>query len=145
MNMNNKQSIEQACNKLINLYYHYNDQGDFKAVSELFTENGSFARPTDPENFTTGKQNILAAYEKRPRDRIARHVISNIIINVIDEEHATGTCYATLFMAPIDAEKATFGVKANPSQLVGEFELEFELTSDGWRISRQTGRVIFTT
>lgn len=127
------------------LYYHHNDHGDFRAVSELFTEDGAFARPTDPENFTVGRQQILQAYESRPRDRIARHIISNVIITVVDARQALGTCYATLFMAPVDAEKARFGIKANSSQLVGEFDLEFALTDAGWKISRQTGRVIFTT
>ena len=139
------QCIEAACTKLINLYYHYNDNREFKAASELFTEDGALARPTDPENFTIGKENILAAWESRPNDRIARHVISNIIINVVDAEHAKGSCYATLFMAPVDAEKATFGVKANPSQLMGEFDIDFSLTEDGWKIARTTGRIIFTT
>lgn len=139
------QSIEAACTRLINLYYHYNDNRDFKAASTLFTEDGALARPTDPENYTIGRENILAAWESRPNDRIARHVISNIIITVADSEHASGTCYATLFMAPLDAEKARFGVKANPSQLMGEFDIEFSLTDDGWKIARTTGRIIFTT
>jgi len=145
MDMHQQQSIELACSKLVNLYYHYNDTLDFKAASALFTVNGAFARPTDPENFTVGRDNILAAFEARPNDRIARHIISNIIINPIDAERARGSCYATLFMAPIDAEQARFGVKANASQLMGEFDMDFALTADGWKIARSTGRIIFTT
>jgi len=145
MDIKQQQSIELACARLVNLYYQYNDNRNFKAASELFTEDGVMARPTDPENFTVGKANILAAWEARPNDRIARHVISNIIITVEDAEHARGTCYATLFMAPIDAEKAKFGVKASASQLVGEFDMDFVLTEEGWKIARTTGAVIFTT
>lgn len=145
MDIQQQQSIEQACARLVNLYYHYNDNRDFKAASELFTEDGALARPTDPENFTQGRANILAAWESRPNDRIARHVISNIIINVEDADHARGTCYATLFMAPVDAEKAKFGVKASSSQLVGEFYIDFVLTDAGWKIARTTGVIIFTT
>jgi len=145
MDIKQQQSIELACARLVNLYYQYNDNRNFKAASELFTEDGAMARPTDPESFTVGKANILAAWEARPNDRIARHVISNIIITVEDAEHARGTCYATLFMAPIDAEKAKFGVKASASQLVGEFDMDFVLTEEGWKIARTTGAVIFTT
>ena len=145
MDIKQQQSIELACARLVNLYYQYNDNRNFKAASELFTEDGAMARPTDPENFTVGKANILAAWEARPNDRIARHVISNIIITVEDAEHARGTCYATLFMAPIDAEKAKFGVKASASQLVGEFDMDFVLTEEGWKIARTTGAIIFTT
>lgn len=145
METEQQQSIEQACTKLVNLYYHYNDNRDFRSAAALFSEDGAFARPTDPENFTVGRANIQAAYESRPHDRIARHIISNIIIDVVDTEHAKGSCYATLFMAPVDAEKAQFGVKANDSQLMGEFDMEFILTDEGWKIARSTGRIIFTT
>jgi len=139
------QSIEAACTKLVNLYYQYNDNRQFQDASLLFAEDGALSRPTDPENFTVGRDNILAAWESRPKARITRHIISNIIINVENEEQAKGTCYATLFMAPIDGEKARFGVKASPSQLVGEFDIDFALTDDGWKIARTTGEIIFTT
>jgi len=145
MDMHQKQAIELACTRLVNLYYHYNDRLDWQAASALFTDNGALARPTDPDNFTKGRDNILAAYEARPNDRIARHIISNIIIDPIDEHHARGSYYATLFMAPLDAEKAKFGVKANASQLMGEFEIDLALTDAGWKIARSTGRIIFTT
>ena len=111
----------------------------------LFAEQAAFARPTDPNNFTTGAQNILAAFKSRPKDRITRHIISNVLIDVLDEKTAKGVCYATLFMAPSEAEPVRFGVKANASQLVGEFYIDFQLTENGWKISRQSGKIIFTT
>ena len=137
--------IEQACAGLAIRFSRYNDQRDFEALASLFTEDGAFARPTDPDNFTTGRDNILAAFKARPNDRITRHLITNIVVDVTDADNATGTCYATLFMAPADAEKAKFGVKANASQLVGEFDMAFARTKEGWKIARQTGRIIFTT
>ena len=126
-------------------FSNYNDQGDYESLCSLFTEQAAFARPTDPDNFTTGAQNILAAFKSRPNDRITRHIISNVIIDVLDEKSAKGICYATLFMSPSDAEPARFGVKADASQLVGEFYIDFQLTEQGWKISRQSGRIIFTT
>jgi hypothetical protein len=114
-------------------------------LCDLFTEQAAFARPTDPDNFTTGAENILAAFKSRPNDRITRHLITNVLIDVLDENSAKGVCYATLFMAPSDAEPAMFGIKANASQLVGEFYMDFQLTESGWKISRQSGNIIFST
>lgn len=145
MNDQQRQSIEQACSKLVNQFSCFNDRRDFEALSNLFTEEGAFARPTDPENFVEGRENILAAFNARPFDRITRHLISNVIIDVEDATLARGVCYATLFMAPADAESANFGVQANASQLVGEFRMQFSLTEAGWKIARQTGKIIFTT
>lgn len=140
-----QQEIEQACTKLVNQFSNYNDQSDYESLCGLFADNAAFARPTDPENFTTGREAILAAFRSRPNDRITRHLISNIIIDVIDENTAKGICYATLFMAPADAEPAKFGVKANPSQLLGEFYIDFQMSDSGWKISRQSGKIIFST
>jgi len=140
-----RQHIEQACAKVITLFSNYNDRQDYQSLSDLFTEDGSFARPTDPDNYVHGRANILAAFQARPKDRITRHVISNIIIDVIDDKSAKGVCYATLFHAPADASPATFGVQANPSQLIGEFYIDLALTDDGWKIAKQTGKIVFTT
>lgn len=137
--------IERACTRLVTEFSCHNDRRDFVSLSRLFTEDGAFARPADPDNYTVGRDQIRAAFEARPNDRITRHLITNILIDVIDAHNATGTCYATLFMAPADAEPAMFGVKANASQLVGEFSMAFALTGEGWKIARQTGRIIFTT
>ena len=137
--------IEQACTRVVTRFSNYNDQRDFDALSSLFTEDGAFARPTDPDNYITGRDNILTAFKARPNDRITRHLITNIVIDVIDAHRALGTCYATLFMATADAEPAMFGVKASASQLIGEFDMDFQLTGDGWKIARQSGRIIFTT
>jgi ketosteroid isomerase-like protein len=137
--------IELACARVVTQFSNYNDKRDFDALCSLFTEDGAFARPTDPENYITGRNNILAAFKARPNDRITRHLITNIVIDVIDAAWARGTCYATLFMAPVDAEPAMFGVKAGASQFIGEFEMDFRRTVEGWKIARQGGRIIFTT
>lgn len=145
MDEQQRQNIEQACTKLVNQFSCFNDRREFEALSNLFTPEGAFARPTDPDNYIEGRENILAAFNDRPQDRITRHLISNVIIDVENATSASGTCYATLFMAPADAEPARFGVQANSSQLVGEFQMDFSLTPAGWKIARQTGRIIFTT
>jgi hypothetical protein len=145
MNAQESLQIEMACTRLVNQFSLFNDARNFEALSQLFAADGAFARPTDPENFVSGRDGILAAFQARPHDRITRHIISNIVIDVVDAEKARGVCYATLFMAPVDAEPAMFGVKANPSQLIGEFYMDFVQTGDGWKIARQTGKIILAT
>lgn len=54
--------IEQSCIKLVNQFANYNDAMRYEELAELFTEEASFARPTDPENYTVGKEQILAAF-----------------------------------------------------------------------------------
>lgn len=140
-----KMLIEHSCARLINAFAIYNDAGRFEELVSLFTPDGRFARPTAPDNFTEGRENILAAFRARPKERVGRHVMTNIQIEVIDETSARGLCYATLYTGSADKPAADFGLQANAAQFIGEVYTDFALTDEGWKIARQTGKIIFTT
>ncbi len=145
MNLQEQQSIELACSKLCNQFAVFNDAGRHDELVELFIEEGLYARPLDPENFVRGRAPILAAFKARPKDKVFRHLITNIVIDVLGENTAKGLCYVTLFSGSTDnpAEKLDF--KANPSVLIGEYHDDFVLTDQGWRFAKRAGRLIFTT
>lgn len=137
--------IEHACTKLINRFAILNDAMRYDELAELFTVDGSFARPTDPDNFVNGRDNILQAFKARPTDRITRHVITNIDVEVLDENSAHSVCYAVLYTGNTDNKAEKFGIQANPTQFIGEFHDEFTRTGDGWKIQRRSGNITFST
>ncbi|MES2624844.1 MAG: nuclear transport factor 2 family protein [Pseudomonadota bacterium] len=145
MNLQDIQSIEWACSKLCNQFAVFNDAGRHDELADLFIEDGEYARPLDPENFVVGKAGILAGFKARPKDKVFRHLITNIVIDVTAANTATGICYVTLFSGSTNNPAEKLGLKANPSVLVGEYHDEFVLTDPGWRFSRRAGRLIFTT
>jgi len=136
-------AIEQACTRLVNRFSVYNDQGEFAKLASLFSADGAYARPTAPDDYVHGRAAIEQAFASRPRDKLTRHVISNIVIDVIDQDRARGQCYVTLYTAALD-NPAKLGLKANPAQLVGEFFDEFIRTPQGWRFARRSGNVSLT-
>lgn len=138
-------AIEQACAAVFNRFSVLNDAGRHEEMVQLFTEDARFARPTDPDNYTEGRDQILAAFQARPKDRVTRHLITNIVIDVVDETTAKGQCYSTLYAGSPDKPAENLGLQANPEQFIGEFFADFRLTDEGWKISSQTGNITFTT
>ncbi|HWK54940.1 MAG TPA: nuclear transport factor 2 family protein [Hyphomicrobiales bacterium] len=133
-------AIEQACTRLVNRFAVYNDLGRFTELAQLFIADGRYARPSAPDTFIEGREAILASFTARPSDKLTRHIISNVVIDVQDEQHASGISYIVLYTAALD-NPAKLGLKANPVQLVGEFYDEFVLTAEGWRFSERRGTV----
>ena len=53
--------IELACTKLVNQFAVFSDLGRYDELAALFTEDGRYARPTDPTSFVEGRSNLLAS------------------------------------------------------------------------------------
>jgi hypothetical protein len=137
--------IEQACTRLINQFAVFNDSGRFEDLVALFTTDGRYARPIAPEAFIVGKAEILASFVARPQDRIGRHLITNVVIDVLDTTRATGFCYVTLYSGNTAHKAEKFGLQAQSSQFIGEYADQFVLTPDGWKFAERKGCIIFTT
>lgn len=145
MTENERQAIELACTRLVNAFAIYSDTGRYDELAALFTEDGRYARPTDPDNFIEGRANLLAAFKSRPQNRLTRHLVTNTLVEVTSATTARGISYVTQYAGTTDNKAATHGWQANPSQLVGEYSDEYVLTPEGWRIRARSGRLVFTT
>ena len=87
--------IEHEITRRIHLYARLNDAGEFSALAALYTENGRFARPTDPDNFIEGRKAILASFLARPA-RLGRHVMTNIVVEA--ESATTARAVSTILL-----------------------------------------------
>lgn len=137
-------AIEHACAKLMNQFAVFNDHGQFADLAALFTDNGVYARPIAPDALIEGRANIRDTFEGRPKDKVFRHLISNIVIDVQSPDRATGGCYALLYSGATDKPAEKFGLQADPLKLIGEYSDEFVLTPAGWKFSSRKGRIIFS-
>lgn len=137
--------IELACTRLVNQFAVFNDAGRFHELVELFTPDGRYARPIAPEVFITGRADILASFEARPQDRVGRHLITNVVIDVQDATRATGFCYVMLYSGNTGHKAEKFGLQAQASQFIGEYTDQFVLTAQGWKFAERKGCIIFTT
>jgi hypothetical protein len=138
-------AIELACTRLVNQFAVFNDAAQFHELAELFTPDARYARPIAPEIFIEGRADILTSFEARPKDRIGRHLITNVIIDVESPTRASGFCYVTLYSGSSEHKAEKFGLQAQASQFIGEYRDRFVLTATGWKFSERKGCIIFTT
>lgn len=125
-------AIEYACERLIRHFAQRNDAHDHDAIADMFVEDGSFARPTDPDNPVTGREEIRSFFRDRPK-RTTRHVMANIVVDVIDDRFARARSYVVLYSG-----------EDGSNVLVGDFEDSFRRGDDGaWKFQSRAGSLAF--
>lgn len=134
-------TIEWQCQKLCHQFANYNDQNDFKAVCDLFTEDGSFWRPSVPDTEIKGRDTIYQAFLQRP-PLVIRHIVSNFVAEVESETEATGHSYIIFLAAPLTEEPLPLVAGA---MHVGEFHDKFVKTEDGWKFRERRGSLALKT
>jgi len=118
-----QQEIEQACQRLVLDAAAFTDRQEYAELAALFTTEGKLYRPADPQNPLVGGEAICAAYLARPRQRITRHICSNIRVTLDSLEQARVHCYVQVFAANTEHDKdGHFGWPVDGRVMVGEFD-----------------------
>jgi uncharacterized protein (TIGR02246 family) len=138
-------AIERTCARLVLRSLRAFDERDWLAYASLFTEDGVFIRANAPDEPLRGREAIRTALAERPASRLTRHLCTNLEIDVVDTEHARGSCYLLLYAGDETQPETSGSRPADRTQRVGEYRDTFVLTGDGWRISRREGRLVFHT
>lgn len=126
---------EREITRLVTRYAMLNDDGDYAAVAEMFTDDARFVRPSGGDPIV-GRAAIRASYEGRP-PRLSRHLITNIVIDFTSDEEAACRSTMVLYTAPAGTMP---GVTATPA-LLGGFRDRLVLTADGWRFAERIGHL----
>lgn len=134
-------AIEHACEKLQKLYGIYADQLDEAKFAALFAEDAWIKVPEQPP--FKGHEAIAAGIKgMRALDLTYRHVITNAVVDAIDDTHAEGLCYLMAFNSAAPADEHG----ARPMEMattLGEYKDTFVKTKDGWRFqSRELHRIM---
>jgi len=135
--------IERACGRLVVDYTHLVDFGEAERVAELFAE-GAVWEAGDVR--FEGRDALRAMFRGRQQmvRRRSRHVCTNLAIDVVDAERASGRVYLQLYRHDFDADPAPGAVApGGPPVAVGEYHDEFVRTADGWRFARRRAELAF--
>jgi len=128
--------IEAECAKLPLLFARYADNGDHEALAALFTEDCTFARPFQPDLPFFGRDKVQAIFRDRP-PILVRHVVTNVLVEVISENEARGTNY----LAMLSSHASTVPPQEAGGLYVGGFEDHYVKTGDGWKFMSRYGQV----
>ncbi len=136
-------AIEHECAKLVIQFFNYNDARDYVSMTNLFTEDGIFVRPSDPSKPIKGRATILDRFGAKPKDFLTRHLVTNIEIMADSNDAAHGLCYVLLYTGH-DPEGVKLPVPLEQTH-VGASHWRFVRTSAGWRIAENIGSLALTT
>ncbi|HTM95420.1 MAG TPA: nuclear transport factor 2 family protein [Croceibacterium sp.] len=129
--------IEAECARLPLLYAKYADNGDHAALAGLFAENATYGRPFQPDDPLRGRGSIQAMFRDR-KPILVRHIVTNVIVEVIDERHAKGTSYLTM----LSNHASTQPPQEAGGLYVGDFEDQYVRTDEGWKFASRGGMVM---
>lgn len=125
-------TIESHCQRLMNRFSWAIDAMDYEEVVSLFVPDCVFGRA---ETYYHGYDGLRRSLEGRPRDRTTRHIVSNVIIDVADADHAKGKAYCLVFgHRGVLAAGAEAPLGAPDSLIL--HEADFLKTDEGWRFKR---------
>ena len=82
------------------------------------------------------------AQRQQNRARMSRHVCNNMLVEVLDADHARGCVYLTLYRHDGDEKRRVSPLQEQP-QLVGEYRDQFVRTPEGWRFAEREIEVSF--
>jgi ketosteroid isomerase-like protein len=132
MNRIDQIAIEHECARLAYSYCHFIDNYDNEAFLQLWAEDGVWEPPNGP---LRGQAEIRKHLAARARTT-GRHHCTNVIIDVIDAEHARGRSYFSFYAGAASAKEGGLPVLGAPA-VMGEYTDEFKLTAKGWRFARR--------
>ena len=129
--------IEDECRKLSIAYARHVDFKEYDLFVKLFTPEGELNVTGRP---VVGHEKLKKAMAMRPDSLRSRHVLTNIYINVIDEDHAEGISYLTLYR---HEGQNIGGDESGPREIsgpaaVGHYSDTFRRTNEGWRFASRT-------
>ncbi len=136
MNAGQRLAIELACGKLPLLFAKYADNGDHAALADLFIENCTFARPFQPQYPFYGRDRVQAIFRDRP-PILVRHIVTNVLVDVVSESEAVGTNYLTM----LSSHASTEPPQEAGGIYVGGFRDHYVLDEGRWRFAERAGMV----
>ncbi len=133
---------ERDCRNLILDFALAVDTLDYAAIGRMFTPEGSFARPTDPDNHIRGQEAIVKMFEARPKGVLSQHIVTNIRVTLDGADRARARSLITLYLAQeAEAYQPGKGRPKSMGPLMGIYDDHFERTAGGWKFSARHGRV----
>ena len=132
--------IERDCERLVTEYCHFVDHDQAERIAELFAEDGVWK---SVDGALEGQEAIRKAMAERQANaaRMSRHVCNNFLIDIVDEDHAEGTVYLTLYRH--DGKEGRRVSPLEGPMMVGEYRDRFVRTSAGWRFAHREIQVNF--
>ena len=134
--------IESECQRVIHQFYRYVDHHEFEKAVKLFTEDVTWEVMGVA---LKGRDEILEALYGGLGNDTIRHVLTNVIVTVIDKDNAELWNYTTNYYSREGRREDMNGpLRFDGPHRLGDMFAKLRRVGDDWKISaRERGRHIF--
>ncbi len=141
MDREQERAIEWECQKVWRRHYYHVDRLEYEEAIDLFTPD------VDWESHgikLDGRDEHVNSLHGSFDGRTIRHVLTNMVITVIDEDHAVARAYNTLYYTGEAEFAKADGLLAfeGPHRLIDCYA-ELRRTPEGWRISKRRDLIVY--
>ncbi len=144
MDESTRREIQWACQLVVLEVANAMDSGEDERIVNFFTADCEFVRPsTFPNNPLRGPEGILAALNARPEGYTTRHICTNILVEVIDEDKAIARSYFSHYGGCANSRATTAVPLDGALRSVGDYTDHLVKTPTGWRVAKRVGQFIF--
>src|SRR5262245_45701502 len=124
---------ERACERLVNTYANLIDGYDYDGFMQLWADDAVW---NVLGRVWTGKAGIRQGLEVRDPTMICRHLVTNIVIDVVNDDAAVGVCYSIAYRALNHRDRAP-GPLDFPQFLVDYRDAFVRDRTRGWLFARR--------
>ena len=135
MDQSQKILIKDACESVSLQFGRLQDERRHDDLAELMTGDAIYVRLGEEL-----KADDFIAWVKTTPPNKTRHFVTSTAFSVIEETHAKGVTYYTLYLYGGDEDTP---YPLDGPFVVGEYHEKFVATDHGWKIKRREARVIF--
>ncbi len=137
MDRETERGIEWDCQKTWRQYYLYVDHHEFEKAVTLFTEDITWK---EMGLNLKGRDELLEALYGALGDDTIRHCLTNMVVNVIDEDHAEAAAYNTLYYSREGRREDMDGpLKFEGPHRFGDNYAKMRRVGDTWQIAHREG------
>ena len=142
MTRDEERAIEWDCQKVMRQYYYYVDHHRFEEAGQLFTEDITW-KVMGVE--LKGREELLEALYGGLGNDTIRHVLTNVIVNVIDKNNAELWNYTTNYYSREGRREDLNGpLKFEGPHRLGDMYAKLRRSGNSWQIvAREKGKHIF--
>ena len=139
MDADQRRAIEHDAERTIVRFFHYLDTRAYEKLAGLMAPEGVWNRQGKA---LKGRDMVLAAMHARPKGFTTQHLVTNLVVDVVDADHAEANYYLTVFAHQL-AEGGQLPAPMEAPLLAAFYQEKLVRTPQGWRINNISDTVAF--